>query len=195
VCDGYRHVAPFADEVLARDPDAEMLIIAGIGRRTVVSASITLYAGLVAKALGLRSVHLVDRRQHVREHAEQLGFVAHRPSELRGLGLYPLVMDASAGPAGLKEALAHTAPDGFCSSAGAIHRNSVIPSGVMFGRNMTLRIARSHARALIPHVLELMQAGKLEPQRVTTHLASIDDAPRAIRDHALGEATKTILVE
>jgi alcohol dehydrogenase len=195
VSDGYRHVAPFAEEVLVRDPEAEMLIVAGIGRRPVVSASIALYAGLVAKALGLRVVHLVERRQHVREHAEQLGFVTHRPSELDGLGLFRLVMEASAGPRGLREAIKHTAADGICSSAGAIHRNARIPSGMMFGRNVTVRIARSHARALIPHVLELMQAGKLEPQRVTTDLASIDDAPRAIRDHVLGECTKTILVE
>jgi hypothetical protein len=41
-----------------------------------------------------------------------------------------------------------------------------------------------------------MSAGRLHPEQVTTHLAKLDDAPRAIRNHVLrGEATKTVLVE
>jgi alcohol dehydrogenase len=194
VCDGYRHVAPYADDLLARDPDAEMLIVAGITRRPGVSASITLYAGLVARALGLRAVHLVDGRPSVREHAERLGLVAHRPSELRRLPLFPLVMDASGSPSGLAAALNHTAEEGICSSAGGLHRTARIPSALMFGRNVTCRIARSHARATIPHVLELMQEGRLSPELVTTEVAPIDEAPQAIRRHVLGEATKTVLV-
>lgn len=194
VCDGYRHVAPYADDLLARDPDTEMLIVAGIARRPAVSVSITLYAGLVARALGIRAVHLIDSRAHVREHAERLGLVAHRPSELRRLPLFPLVMDASGSPSGLAAALNHTAAEGICSSAGNLHRTARIPSALMFGRNITCRIARSHARALIPHVLELMQDGRLSPELATTDLAPIDEAPQAIRRHVLGDATKTVLV-
>jgi alcohol dehydrogenase len=194
VCDGYRHVAPHADDLLARDPDAEMLIVAGIARRPAVSPSITLYAGLVARALGIRAVHLVDRRAHVREHAERLGLVAHRPPELRRMPLFPLVMDASGSPSGLAAALNHTAGEGICSSAGSLHRTARIPSGLMYGRNVTCRIARSHARALIPGVLALMQDGRLSPEQVTTDVAPIDEAPEAIRRHVLGDATKTVLV-
>jgi alcohol dehydrogenase len=194
VCDGYRHVAPYASELLARDPDAEMLIVAGISRRPVLSASITLYAGLVAQALGMRAVHLVDGRAHVREHAERLGLQAHRPRELRKLPLFPLVMDASGSPSGLAAALSHTAPDGICSSAGSIHRTARIPAGMMFGRNVTCRIARSHARAMIPEVLGLIKDGKLSPELVTSDLAPMDEAPQAIKRHVLGDATKTVLV-
>jgi alcohol dehydrogenase len=64
----------------------------------------------------------------------------------------------------------------------------------MFGRNVTCRIARSHARALIPEVLELMQDGRLSPELVTTDVAPIDEAPQAIRRHVLGDVTKTVLV-
>jgi alcohol dehydrogenase len=194
VSDGYRHVAPYADDLLARDPDAEMLIVAGIARRPALSVSITLYAGLVARAVGIRAVHVVDTRAHVREHAERLGLVAHRPSELRRLPLFPLVMDASGSRSGLAAALHHTAEEGICSSAGGLHRTARIPSGLMFGRNVTCRIARSHARAVIPHVLELMRDGKLSPELVTTDLAPIDEAPQAIRRHVVGDATKTVLV-
>jgi alcohol dehydrogenase len=65
----------------------------------------------------------------------------------------------------------------------------------MFGRNVTLHIGRSHARALIPDVLELVSSGRLRPELVTSDLAPIDDAPRAIREHMHGDATKTILAE
>jgi alcohol dehydrogenase len=65
----------------------------------------------------------------------------------------------------------------------------------MFGRNATFKIGRSHARSIIPRVLELMSAGTLRPELVTTELAGIDQAPRAIEAHVRGQATKTILVE
>jgi alcohol dehydrogenase len=65
----------------------------------------------------------------------------------------------------------------------------------MFGRNATLHLGRSHARAVIPAVLELMAQGRLAPEQVTTQLAPLDDAPLALRRHAVGEDTKTVLVE
>lgn len=195
VCDGYRHVAPYAARLLEQDPDASLLILAGVGRKPRLSSSICLYAGLVARSLGFREIHVVDSRAHVREHAERLGLAAHTPSELRRIAPAPLVMDASASPSGLRAALAHTAPDGICSSAGGLHRTTRIPTGLMYARNATYHVSRTHARAVIPKVLELISAGKLRPELVTTDLAALDDAPRALRDHATGEATKTILVE
>lgn len=193
VCDGYRHIGPHAK--LIDDGDGEVLILAGMSRRPVFSASVPLYAGLVARALGARRVHFCDSREDVRRHAEQLGLEPHEPSELRHLPTLPLVVDATASPSGIRAALEHTAPDGVCSSVGLLHRIAPIPAGLMFGRNVTLHIGRSHARALIPRVLELVSSGKLRPELVTTDLAPIDEAPRAIKAHLHGGATKTILVE
>jgi alcohol dehydrogenase len=193
VSDGYRHVGPYAD--LLKETGSEILILAGMVRRPAFSASVPLYAGLVAKGLGAVRVHLLDTRVHVREHAERLGLIAHLPSELRRLPLMPLVIDATGIPTGMRAAVEHTAPDGVCTSVGTLHRNASFPAGLMYGRNVTFKIARSHARALIPHVLELVTAGKLYPERVTTDLEKLDDAPAAIRRHIRGEATKTILVE
>jgi alcohol dehydrogenase len=193
VCDGYRHIAPHAN--LLEAGDGEILILAGMGRRPVFSASVPLYAGLVARALGARRVHFFDSREHVRRHAEQLGLEPHKPSDIRQMRTSPLVVDATASPSGIRTALEHTAPDGICSSVGMLHRVAPIPAALMFGRNVTLHIGRSHARALIPAVLELVASGRLRPELVTTDLAAIDDAPRAIKNHAQGEATKTILVE
>jgi alcohol dehydrogenase len=66
-----------------------------------------------------------------------------------------------------------------------------LPQGI--GRNATLIVARSHARALIPGVLALMADGKLAPERVTTVLAPMDDAAAALNDHLRGGSTKTIV--
>ena len=63
----------------------------------------------------------------------------------------------------------------------------------MYVRNATLHIGRTHARALIPKVLELMLDGSLRPEIVTTTIASIDDAPTALREHFLGSGVKTVL--
>ncbi len=76
-----------------------------------------------------------------------------------------------------------------------LHRTAPVPAGLMFARNVTLHLGRSHARALIPEVLELIGAGKLRPELVSTDLAPLDDAPAAITRHIHGQATKTILVE
>jgi alcohol dehydrogenase len=193
VCDGYRHIGPHAN--LLENGDGEVLILAGMSRRPVFSASVPLYAGLVARALGARHVHFFESRDHVRRRAEQLGLEAHKPSEIRQLPTLPLVVDATASPSGIRTALEHTAPDGVCSSVGMLHRVAPIPAALMFGRNVTLHIGRSHARALIPNVLELVSSGRLRPELVTSDLAPIDDAPRAIGEHMHGDATKTILVE
>ena len=195
VCDGYRHVAPYVPALLDSDPDASVLILAALRRGHPFSASITLYAGLVARALGVREIHLVDSRREVREHAARLGLIAHAPRELRRLPLFPLVMDATVTPAGLRSALRHTAPDGVCSSAGSLHRTARIPTALMYARNVTYHVSRTHARTVIPQVLALMTQGTLSPELVTTDLYSVDEAPTAIKRHVLGEATKTVLIE
>jgi alcohol dehydrogenase len=195
VCDGYRHIAPFLPDLLRRDPDAEVLIVAGVTRRPVFSPSIPLYAGLVARALGARSVHLADTRPGVREHAHRLGLDPLRPEELRRRRPAPLVVDASAHPRGLRLALWSTAPDGVCSSAGTLHVRASLPVGLMYGRNVALHIARTHARTLIPQVLRLMSEGRLRPESVTTTVASLEEAPGVLHEHVIGDGTKTILTD
>lgn len=193
VCDGYRHVAPHLPALLARDPDTEVLIVAGIGRRPVFSPSSPLYAGQVARALGARRVTLVDSRVGVRAHAERLGLHALPPDELRRHPPASLTLDMSASRRGLFTALANTAPDGICSCAGVLHRSVRIPAGLMFARNATLHLGRAHTRTLIPAVLDLITQGQFRPQEVTTAIAPFDDAPAALREHVLGDATKTII--
>jgi alcohol dehydrogenase len=195
VSDGYRHIGPHLPALLARDPDSEVLILAATHRRSPFSASVPLYAGLAARALGARRIRFVDARPTVRTHAERLGLLALSRSELRGLSPAALVVDATGTPRGLRSALTLTARDGICTSIGGLHNNARVPTGLLYGRNATSHVGRTHARAIIPEVLELMVSGRLQPHLVTTHLGRIDDAPRALRGHAIGDATKTILTE
>ena len=76
VCDAYRHIAPHLPALLEEDPDAEVLIVAALHRRTPFGSSTPLYTGLIARAFGARNVSLVDARPAVRAHAERLGLNA-----------------------------------------------------------------------------------------------------------------------
>lgn len=195
VCDGHRHVAPHLPAILERDPGATVLILAAQSRDLPFGASMPLYAGQVALALGAGRVVFADARPPVRLRAIELGLEAIPPAELRDLDPVSLVIDTSGDPAGLRRGLELTASDGVCTSAGGLHGDAKIPYGLMFGRNATLTIGRSHARAETPAVLDLIGSGRIAPERVNSHLGSIDDAPRALRDHAEGNAIKTVLLE
>jgi alcohol dehydrogenase len=117
---------------------------------------------------------------------------ALRPSELRGRAPFPLVADVSASSLGL--ALSCTAPDGICSSSGGLHRRARIPFVQMYIRNVTLHVGRTHVRALMPEVLDLMARGALCPETVTTTVAPLEEAPAVLREHFLGgDSVKTVL--
>jgi alcohol dehydrogenase len=193
VCEGYRHVAPHLPVALDSDADTEVLVVGAVRRRTSFSASAALYAGLAAKALGARRVAVADAREHVRAHADRLGLAPLEPGELSGRPTAPLVAEVGGTAASLRAALAATAPDGVCSSAGGLHRSAQIPALLMYGRNATLHLGRSHVRSHIEPVLSLMADGKLHPEAVTTTLAPIDDAPAVLREHFARVGTKTIL--
>jgi alcohol dehydrogenase len=191
LCDAYRHVAPHLPALLAGDPDAEVLIVGARSPRSLFSASVPVWVGLIARALGARKVCLADARDDVRALAASLGLEAVRPRELRGRPPAPLVVDATVDKLSLS--LSHTAPDGICSSVGSFHASTRIPIVQMYVRNVTLHVGRTHARALIPKVLELMLDGRLAPERVISTVAPLDDAPRALREHFLSGGIKAVL--
>jgi alcohol dehydrogenase len=194
LADAHHRVAHHLPRLVAAGR-GEVLIVGSLSPRTDFSASVSLYAGQIALALGASRVRFVDARPFLRAQAERLGIEALAPRELDRRELSPLTIDGSASPAGLDLAIAMTAEDGFCNSLGSLHTRAKIPAGLMFGRNVTLHVGRSHARAEIPAVLDLVAAGAIRPAKVTTNVADLDAAPRALREHVLGEATKTVLVE
>jgi alcohol dehydrogenase len=193
VVDAYRHIGPHLPALLARDADAPVLILGALDPRSRFSASVPLYTALIATAFGARSVTVVDGRAQAREHAARIGIRALPPGELPSLGTAPLVVDVTTTGAGLAAAIEHTAPDGVCTSSGSLHRTARLPILHAYAHNVTIRIARAHARALIPEVLALMGGGSFNPELVTTTLATLDDAPVVLHEHYATAAVKTVL--
>jgi len=193
VCDAYRHIAPHLPRLLERDANAEVLIVSVAGSDSMFSGSVPLYTGLTARALGARNVVLADGRPHIRAEAERLGMQALEPSELKRRAPAPLVVDMSFDALSL--ALSSTAPDGICTCSGSLHRSAQVPLLLMYGRNMTLHVGRTHARALIPRVLELLAREHLRPLDVSTRVASLDEAPTVLAEHFRGGVIKTVLTE
>jgi len=191
MCDAYRHIAPHLPALLRRDPQAEVLILGSLHRRSAFGASLPLYCALIAGALGARKVLLVDARARVRRHAEQLGIESVEPKALRRRPRAPLVVDASV--VDLGRALATTAPDGICTSSGSLHRAATVPIAAAYVRKVTLHVGRTSARPLMPQVLALISSGALAPERVTSTLASLDEAPRALSEHFRAGGTKAVL--
>lgn len=191
LCDAYRHVAPHLPGLLERDPDVKVLIVGALRRSSLFGASLPLYTGQIARAFGARNVCLIDARPAVRTHAQRLGIEAAPPKALRRRPPAPLVIDASVTDLG--QALAATAPDGICSSAGSLHRRASVPVAAMYVRKVSLHMGRTSARPLMPEVLSLIQDGRLRPQDVITTHAALDDAPHALREHFLAGGVKAVL--
>ncbi|MGH3267437.1 MAG: hypothetical protein ACRDNS_36255, partial [Trebonia sp.] len=135
----------------------------------------------------------VDGRPALRARAEALGFQGLDPRAPRDWPVAPLTVDATGTPAGLRQVLRHTAPDGICTCVWSLHRRASVPLAACYVRNVTLHVGRSHVRSVMPDVLDLMAAGRFQPELVTTNVASFDDAPAALREHCYGDTLKTIL--
>lgn len=197
---------PFADAMLLRAPDVDVLELASAGDnvadgvRTVLSplrarpgasvlvvgglaASVGLYAVLAAIALGAESVAYHDQDVSRLRLAEALGATAiagpYRPQRPRAI-----TVDASADPRGLAAAVRSTEPGGTCTSVG-IYFASETPFPLLpaFMNGLTFHTGRVCSRAMLPDVLALIGGGALVPSRVTTHVAPWDEAPRAFLEH------------
>ena len=191
--DAYRHVAPYL-EVVRGHPDGPRVIAVGaVDRASPFGASVPLFVGLITRALLPEAeLLLIDERPWVREQAERLGLETG-PVRRLTRARAPLVVDASASRRGLRLALAAVADDGTCSCAGTLHASSPIPASLMFGRNVTLSIARSHVRGVIPEVLDLLATRQVEPAGVITQRGTFDDAVEVLGAHLRGRDVKTVL--
>jgi len=171
ISDAWRSVGP----QLAEEPSAAVLVVGGAG-----PGSIGLYAVALARALGAASVLYVDADAGRRRTAEALGAetLADPPKRL---GPFPITVDASADPDGLALALRSTAPDGTCTST-AIYfgEQPALPLLEMYTKCVTFKTGRAHVREAMPQVLELVAAGALQPERVTTRTVPWPDAPAAL---------------
>jgi threonine dehydrogenase-like Zn-dependent dehydrogenase len=91
-------------------------------------------------------------------------------------------VDASADPAGISCALRSTDADGFCTSIGIYFEPTPLPLLDMFTQGITFVTGRPHVRQLMPDVLELVRAGKFDPDPMTVNKVSWDEAAEALSD-------------
>jgi alcohol dehydrogenase len=173
--DGWRCVAPH----LRARPGAEVLILGGIG-------SVPLYAADVARACGAGRVDYLDTDRRRLEVAEKLGA---RPLEgplPESVGEYDLVVDGTLfEPRGLACALRSLAPHGVCVGATIYLEDPHIPAFAMYARGATYVTGRVNARAVMPEVLELLAAGRIDPLAVSERVLPFRSALEAFADPSL----------
>ena len=171
IADAWRTVGP----PLERDPGAAVLVMGGAG-----PGSIGLYAAAIAVALGAERVVYVDADAGRREIAQGFGAEAQDRTGERP-GRFQITVDSSNDADQLMLALRSTEPDGICTSTSMYFgEQPSFPLLEMYMKCITFVTGRVHARAVMPHVLELAAGGKLHPEQVTTRVVEWDDAAEAL---------------
>ncbi|MCG8590720.1 MAG: alcohol dehydrogenase catalytic domain-containing protein [Proteobacteria bacterium] len=178
--DAWRCVGPYAH----RYSDLSVLIVAGR------SASIGLYAVHIARALGVAQVDYFDTDSKRLDHAAALGANPLSGPLPERLGSHRVTVNTSGLQEGLACALRSTAPGGVCTSTIVVGGgDAAIPLQEMYLKNVTLKTGFINAASEIPVVLDLIERGVLQPERVTTTLAAWEDAAEAF----LEEGSKVIV--
>jgi threonine dehydrogenase-like Zn-dependent dehydrogenase len=171
--DAWRTVGP----QLQAEPGSPVLVCAGAG-------SIALYAVGIAVALGAERVDFAGGRGFERELAERLGANLVEEAFPKRLGPYPITVDASSNPDGLRCALRSTDPDGICTSIGIyFDPETAVPLLEMYTKGIRFHTGRAHARPAMEPILDLVRDGGFEPELVTRETASWDDAAEAVAEH------------
>ena len=176
VLDGYRGVAPH----LAEYPGSEVLVVAhGL-------PSIPLYAAQAALALGASTVDFASDDAEVLAVAERLGAHPIATDFGKPARTYPIVVDGGLSQQGLAFAIRATEPEGILQSV-SYHAGPPVPvpMGRMYTLGIHLHVGRCHAAALLPEVMELIGAGRLRPEAVTTRVVDWEDAPSAFLEPAI----------
>jgi alcohol dehydrogenase len=178
--DGWRTVAPG----LERWPGAPVLVVGG------GAVGIPFYAIAIARALGAERVDYLDDDPARLARAERVGAEAVEGPYPRRAGRFPITVDASGDPAGLRCALRSTDAGGMCTSIAIYWDEVALPLLEMYTRGVTFVTARVDARAVIPSALELVAQDRFHPELVTETVAPWGDAPAVLADHR----AKTVIV-
>jgi alcohol dehydrogenase len=166
LADAWRSVVP----PLAERAGASVLILGGGAK------SIGLYAAGLAVAHGAVFADYVDEDGERTRIAESFGARA-RPRPGDG---YDVVVEATSRASGLRQAIRALAPGGVCTAVGYyLASGTRVPLMRMYATDATLRLGVSHARAVMPELLEFIDRTGFPAERVTTLTADWEDAPSA----------------
>jgi alcohol dehydrogenase len=157
-------------------PDAAVLVVGG------GAPSIGLYAVGLAMALGASSVTYIDEDSRRLAVAEGYGARVFRDFPAERIGRYPVTVDASARPDGLRFVLERTSRDGIATSVGIYFGDTPVPMFDMYVRGVTFHTGRPHARALIPEVVDLIASGRFDPRPVAASVVPWEEAGTVFAD-------------
>jgi 2-desacetyl-2-hydroxyethyl bacteriochlorophyllide A dehydrogenase len=172
----------------------DVVVVVGCG---TVGLMAILFARRVA-----RTVIAIDGIAARRALAQHFGAEAVTPDDARaaidaatdGLGADG-VIEAAGSAGALTAALTYVRGQGTVSVVGA-HFESDFPlnNGLMFEREMTLRVSWGHAFNDRDRLLALLGAGELDPTPVISHRFPLAEAAEAYRLFDAREATKVLLM-
>ncbi len=168
--DGWRGVGPYRATLAGLEPaDRRVLVVGGL--------SVGLYAAAFAAAYGAQ-VDYIDTDSGRLAAAERMGAQVHDCTmPQRSRGTYPVVVNTSADPARLSAALRATWPCGICTDHGIYFQGSVeLPLFEMYSRGVQLVTGRVNARAVIPEVIELIEATGLDLAPAVDRVVGWEDA-------------------
>lgn len=173
LADAWRTIVP----PLAAREGGSVLVLGGGAK------SIGLYAAGLAVAHGADIVDYLDNDSERRSIAESFGARPRTwtsPGRLRHRRGYDVVVEATSRPSGLRHAVRALAPGGVCTAVGYyLATGTRVPLMHMYATDATLRLGVSHARAVLPDLLDFLHRTQFPAERVTTHTATWDDAPDA----------------
>jgi threonine dehydrogenase-like Zn-dependent dehydrogenase len=181
VVDGYRAVAPH----LRQRPGADVLVACH------GTPSIGLYAAQSALALGAGSVTVAGADDEILALAERIGATPLRTDFGERAGKWPIVVDCGQRVEGLHWAIRATEPEGTLHSVSYYAAEPMVPMplGRLYTLGIDFRIGRAHSAALLPEVIDLVAAGRLHPEQVTTSVIGWEEA----RDRYTDDTMKLVV--
>jgi threonine dehydrogenase-like Zn-dependent dehydrogenase len=187
LADAWRSVVP----PLRARPGGAVLVVGGGAQ------SIGLYAAGLAVRHGASVVDYVDDLPARLEIADALGASTHAVDRGRRRSVlgavtrrYDVVVEASSRGQGLRDAVRALRPGGVCTGTGYyLAPGTKVPVMDMYATSATLEVGVSHARPVLPELLDFVAASGFPAEKVTTLVADWDDAPAAYAAHT----TKLVL--
>jgi alcohol dehydrogenase len=96
---------------------------------------------------------------------------------------FDVLIDASGDAGRLTEALAHVAPGGHCHSVGIYFAERTgLPLGLMYMKAVSFTTGRPSVLPSLPHVLEAVADGRMDPGPVFSERLDYDQAPEALAE-------------
>jgi alcohol dehydrogenase len=156
IADAWRTVAPYLREF----PGGKVLVV---GR-----GSIGLYAVAIAAAIGASRVDYLDTDSERLALAQVFGANPIEGPSRGRVGSYHITVDAGFSPESLTCALQSTGVGGVCTGVAPVLADTPLPLLDMWRHAARFHPGPANCRANMAHVLDLVQAGRIRPERVTS---------------------------